>query len=287
MSSRPPVPPALLQSHRKFNRNSADGWQLFADHRSRVTALLLEQQAAPQSGRLAVLGAGNCNDLDLPALSSSFTEVHLVDLDSEALTRGLARLPPELTARLTKHAPVDVTGALHRLAEFRGPEASGAALEELLTSGVRAVTSALPGNFDVVLSTGLLSQIMHTCRLALGDAPSLQAVAHMLALAHMRALLALCRPGGRAVLVTDTVSSETYPLEELWADKPPLAHLDHLEATDNLFTGTAPKYLRRQLTRDPELARMIQPPVRLVEPWLWRLGPNVTLVAYAFVAKRK
>ena len=282
-ASRTSVPSALLQSHRKFNRNSADGWQRFSGHREQISALLLERPG----GRLAVLGAGNCNDLDLPLLTSSFSEVHLVDLDTEALSRGLGRQPPEVLERVRRHAPVDVTGALDRLHAFKGPDVSAQELEDLLTAGTRAVTGALPADFDVVLSTGLLSQIMHTCRLALGDAPALKSVAHVLALAHLRSLLALCRPGGRAVLVTDAVSSETYPLEELWEDRPPLGHLDHLEKTDNLFTGTAPTYLRRQFARDPELSRLIRPPVRIVDPWLWRLGESVTLLAYAFVVERQ
>jgi hypothetical protein len=277
------LPQDLLQSHKTFNRNSAGGWEMFSEHRARVTDLACERPG----GTLAVLGAGNCNDLDVERLAASFDAISLIDLDSEALARGLARQPPALAAKLKLHAPVDVTGALSRLGQFRRGEATQANLAQLLEDSVKTVTAALPTGFDVVVSTGLLSQIMHSCRLALGDAPALKDVAHVLALSHLRSLVTLVRPGGRVVLVTDAVSSETYPLEELWTAREPLATLDHLEATDNLFTGTAPAYLRRLFMRDPELSRLCHLPARLVPPWLWRLGEKVTLLAYAFVVDRK
>ena len=80
--------------------------------------------------------------------------------------------------------------------------------------------------------------------------PHLFELAEAVVTAHLRALV-LLRPGGRAVLVTDVASSETYPLEELAADQPLARLLDHLEATDNVLTGTQPRFLRRFFTRDP------------------------------------
>ena len=79
------------------------------------------------------------------------------------------------------------------------------------------VTGQLPGPIDLVLSDCLLGQIMHSCRKAMGDSPHLGVVAQAAAMGHLNLLGRLCRPGGNVLLVTDTVSSETYPLEELWA----------------------------------------------------------------------
>src|SRR5262249_19148251 len=67
------------------NASSRSGWERYAAHRRVVTSLLTSGTAG---GRLCVLGAGNGNDLDLPALLKAFREVHLVDLDAEALTFG-------------------------------------------------------------------------------------------------------------------------------------------------------------------------------------------------------
>jgi hypothetical protein len=284
----PTLPAPLLQTHRNFNRNSADLWDAFAGHREQVTALVLAQAGARGgSGRLAVLGAGNANDLDLPRLVAAFSEVHLVDIDSEALGRARARQPAEVAAALRLHVPVDVTGALSQAASLR-PSDPPAAVERLAQQGLAAAEAALPGPFDVVLSTGLLGQIMHTCRLTLrADHPHLKPLAATLGVTHLQLLGRLTRPGGTALLVTDTVSSETYPLEELWDRQPPRALLAELEASDNVFTGTGASYLRRLLAREP-LASLFAPGgVRLVDPWLWRLGDKVTLLAYAYALARK
>jgi hypothetical protein len=149
------------------------------------------------------------------------------------------------------------------------------------------VVNQLPGPFDVVVSACLLSQLMHTCRLALGpDNPALIDIANVMVIAHLRTALALTAPGGTTIVVTDTASSKTYPLVELWDDQPPLALLDQLERSDNVLSGTAPTYLRRLLLRDPALGPLLKGGPRLVSPWLWDLGDEVTLLAYALVMER-
>src|SRR5204863_8063997 len=107
-------PRDLIEVHRRYNRNSADLWEPFANHRQRVTALA----RAAGGTTLAVLGAGNCNDLDLPALAGAFQQIHLADLDADALGRARARQPPEIAERLVLHAPVDLSGALLQLKAF-------------------------------------------------------------------------------------------------------------------------------------------------------------------------
>ena len=59
---------------------------------------LLLRLGGDGSRRLCVLGAGNCNDLDLVRLARSFAQVHLVDLDSPlpAIHLHLQRLHQEL-----------------------------------------------------------------------------------------------------------------------------------------------------------------------------------------------
>ena len=73
-----------------FNAESRDQWDAFSGHREKVSAIL-GAGADPCPGRLCVLGAGNCNDLDLAALLRAHREVHLVDLDAEALAQGVER----------------------------------------------------------------------------------------------------------------------------------------------------------------------------------------------------
>ena len=275
------IPPDQLEMHRRFNRNSAGCWDDYAEHRGKVTGLLREHAG----GRLVILGAGNMNDLDLPWVVGAFSDVHLVDLDTEALERGLGRQAEEVRARLTGHAPVDVTGSLERLKRYVKTAPTAADLDGLIRAPAEAVPGQLPGPFDCVLSDCLLGQIMHSCRKAMGDSPHLGVVAQATAMGHLNLLAGMCRPGGTVLLVTDTVSSETYPLEELWGEQPPLELLTYLEKTDNTFSGTGPSYVRRLLNREP--LRPQFDGARLVEPWLWRLGEKVTLLAYALVLRRK
>ena len=291
------APKKILERHRVFNRNSADCFTAFESHRQQVKALLAQ---AESGGRLLVLGAGNGNDLDLEDLGARFSEIHLCDLDEEAMERLTARLPEASRARFFQHAPVDATGLLTRLspAAFGGPAARPppdgktqtqieAEIDHLVAAGQAEVQTRLPGPFEVVLSAALLSQIMHSARLCLGEAhPQLPALAQALVVAHLQTLAALTAPGGRAILVTDVVSSETYPLEELWDAQPPMALLERLEKEENVFSGVGPAFLRRMLGREAGVQASLRAAPRFVEPWLWRLGEDLTLLAYAIVLER-
>jgi hypothetical protein len=291
----PPEDPARYQ--RAVNRTSSTAWEAFTAHRERVMSLLedaLSLAAAPRAeGRpddrptLALLGAGNCNDVDLVHLVGRCQTVHLVDLDGEALRRARDRQPPEVAARLVLHPGIDLSGGLDRLASARTPTRR---LDpaELASSALARLQATLPGDLDVVVSACLISQIAQSCRLALGVAhPHLFEIAEALVSAHLRALVSVARPGGTAVLVTDVVSSETYPLEELADDEPLPRLLDRLEATDNVLTGTQPRFLRRFFLRDAIAAPLVDGPPRLQDPWLWRLSDELTLLAYALVMVRR
>jgi hypothetical protein len=275
------VPAGLIDLHRGLNRETAERWQQYSEHRARVTAL------APGGERCAILGAGNCNDLDLGQLAARYREVHLVDLDAEALERARSRQPAAVAERLVLHAPVDLSGALHRLPSFRRRTLTPAELGALPQASADAAVAAIGGGFDTVLSACVLSQIMHSCNEALGpEAEQLQIIACALVVAHLRTVGQLLAPGGTGVIVTDTVSSDSYALEELWGERTPLALLDHLEETENFLSGTSPSFLRRILRTDETLAPLVDPP-RLIEPWLWRLDEHLTLLAYALVFGRR
>jgi hypothetical protein len=274
----PAVPSALFDYHRGNNRATAELGVHFQGHRARLTELIATTGAG---GALALLGAGNCNDVDLPRLAGAFEAIHLVDLDAEALARARDREAPAVADRLTLSAPVDLSGVFPELPRWRGKHVPAERLSALPAEAVGRVLAAVPGRFDTVVSCCLLSQLMHSCYLALGPHPQLDAIGAAVALAHLRSLVALARPGGRVILASDTVSSESYPLEELWGERTPLELLSHLEASGNILSGTAPSLVRRALgARDLPLAQ----PARMVEPWLWKLDGNLTLLVYAFVA---
>lgn len=276
------IPRDLVEVHRRYNKNSAGLWSEFADHRGHVTQLAL----AGTGERLAVLGAGNCNDLDLPALAARFAEIHLFDLDEQALSRARERQPAEVAARLTLHAPVDLCGVLPELKAFGGKPPARAQIAAMRTASTEAVVNVVKGPFDVVLSACLLSQIMHTCRVALGVGhPQLEIIADALAVAHLRAMVRLLPVGGTGLLVTDTSSSELYPLAERWDAQPPVALLEQLQNERKLLGGTDPSLLLRTLDRDEVVAPLVGPP-SLIEPWLWKLGAY-TMLVYALGFRRR
>jgi hypothetical protein len=276
------IPEDLIALHRTYNRNSDACWGQFADHRALLTRLALE--AGGQ--RLAVLGAGNCNDLDLPALVAHYRQVHLCDVDEDALRRARDRQPPEVAAALTLRAPVDLSGSLARLAEWGQERPTRVQLAALARDAADNVAADVRATFDTVMSTGLLSQIMHGARLALGDHPDLEGIAHGLAVGHLRAMVRLLEPGGTGIFVSDTCTSDMYPpLEERCRKFSPVAVLQRLEETDNLLSGTRPITILETLTTDPVIAPLVGPP-QLIEPWLWRMG-KMTLLVYGIVFRKR
>lgn len=281
-----PIPDDLIALHRTYNRNSLPCWSQFADHRALLTKLACEASGEATGQTLAVLGAGNCNDLDLPRLAARYRQIHLCDVDEEALQRARDRQSPEVAGALVLRAPIDLSGALDRLAEFREDRPTPARIAAIPRDAADNVTAALRGTFDTVMSTGLLSQIMHGARLALGDHPDLEAVARALALGHLRTMVRLLRPGGTGVFVSDTCTSEMYPpLEERCRKFSPVAVLSRLEETNNVLSGTRATSIFEALTTDPVIAPLVDPP-QLIEPWLWRMG-NLTLLVYAVVFRRR
>ena len=100
-----------------FNAASRGQWAGFAEHREKVTTLL-QTGGDPERTRLCILGAGNCNDLDLPALLATHREVHLVDLDAEALRDGVARQDLADHPSLHQHGGVDLSGMLDAIAAW-------------------------------------------------------------------------------------------------------------------------------------------------------------------------
>src|SRR5260370_28026752 len=86
---------------------SGDDWALYADHRAHFTEGLLSC-ARQLGGRLCLLGAGQCNDVDLERLAEAFSEIPLVGICSAALAPAVTRPPPSVRARLHRHAPIDL-----------------------------------------------------------------------------------------------------------------------------------------------------------------------------------
>jgi hypothetical protein len=230
-------------------------------------------------GRICLLGAGNCNDLDLDRLAGAFAEVHLVDLDADALAEGVARQAPREVERIVRHAPVDVTGLAARLAKWNDQRPSDDEALDCVRAAEAAPAPELPGPFDAVASVGLLTQLIDSAQLALGSGhpqlvPLIIAIRHR----HARLMLELLRPGGEGLLVSEIVSSDTAP--ELSAvDEAQLSELAaRLIRAGNFFTGCNPFALQALFQNDPALVPLVARP-QLLRPWRWRFVNRVYAVS--------
>ena len=108
----PKIESQVAAHERVATCDGRDHRELYTSHRQHLTDLLL--RACPKAGgRLALLGAGNGNDVDLQALLSVFGEVHLVDIDRQAIASARGKLAEDLQPKVFFHAPVDLSGLLN------------------------------------------------------------------------------------------------------------------------------------------------------------------------------
>jgi hypothetical protein len=99
-------------------------------------------------------------------------------------------------------------------------------------------------------------------------------------------MAALARAGGRALLVTDVVSTESYPLDELPPGTDLGAVLDLVITESRFFAGANPRTLGQVLRKDPVLAEAFGPAERL-PPWLWEGRLGRTYLVYALSLPRR
>ena len=271
-----------LQSSR--NAETVNGWNCFAAHRQRVTQLLLDA-AAGRAGELCVLGAGNCNDLDLNRLADSFTHIDLVDIDASAIAAGIGR-QAAAPSHVTVRAPIDVTGVANHLSAWT-PELPAPAeqVDACIADAERAALPLKAGGYTVAASICLLSQLIELIALTLGPghARFLDLITSIRR-EHLRQLINLAMPGGTAVLITDIVSSVTVPELATAASSELPALVARAIEQRNFFSGVNPFVIKRLLETDVDLATQLSD-LRLSAPWVWDLGPRLYAVC-ALTARR-
>jgi len=275
----------LVTEQQRRNRESRNGWDLYAHHRDRVTSLLLDAAAYQPAGRLCVLGAGNCNDLDLQRLLVRFRQIELVDLDGDSLAVGCGQQGLGQDARIVLHPDVDLTGIYPGLSAFRTPAPSASEIDALAAAARSAGFPMIPSAGDVVASVGLLSQLVDSILTTVPDPqralPLIQSVRHR----HLVLLAQQTRPGGTGVLVTEVVSSDT--AEDL-PTVPEHALPDFLAdqlARRNFFTGLHPGVILESFRTASDLAELVDG-VRAAPPWKWQFLSRTYAVA-ALIFRRR
>jgi hypothetical protein len=276
----------ITADQRRYNAETQSGWERFAPHRLEVTRQLTEGVSARRL-RLCVLGAGNCNDLDLRRLAKVYAEVHLVDLDGAALAAGLSRQAPAGPGSVHLNGGIDLSGAVETLSRWspqvRPPDAEVQAWVERAT---RAAAPALPGPFDVVASACVLTQLIHAVQTSLdGTHARFFELVFAVRDRHLRMLPELLAPGGLGVLVTDFVSSVTCPDLGRVPDAELGRTLLRLVQERNFFTGVNPFALVARFQTDPDLVRQTAD-AKLTPPWRWQLDERTYAVCSLRFRKR-
>ncbi|HVR61370.1 MAG TPA: hypothetical protein VMU50_05690 [Polyangia bacterium] len=276
-----------LAEVRRVNRQRTDAWTPYTSYREHLMRLV---QEVPRHDGVCVLGAGNCDDLDLPFLVGAFGEVHLVDLDGDALARGIARTPEPVRRRIVTHAGIDLSGGLRLIDDWgeRHPGAAGFGASAL--DSATAISGQIGRTFGAVLSTGLLSQLARPFRRALAmTVADWKGFTNALALGHLATMLRLMRAGAAAVLACDVASSVGAPvLAELATsfqtdDVAFASAVDALVRAGRVTLNPDPRTWIQLLESQPLAAQVAQP--RLTAPWPWDLG-GVRALVYGLLFSR-
>jgi hypothetical protein len=272
-----PTADPLADDQSRMNRSTRGQWDWYASHRRRIERLIVP---TGRGQRICVLGAGNCNDLDLRWLVEAYAEVHLVDIDRSALERAAARQGVEGHARLRFHAPADLTGIADVAGGWRGRRAADADVDAACRQ-VEAIAPHAPGGggFDLVLSPCVLSQLLVGTRDLIGKDhagwPRLKAA---LRARHLRDMVGAARAGGRAVLVIDLTSTGAVPGLDR-AGEGDLEHIRQMSVRDGkCFRGLEPPGVMAGLRSLDGVER-----VGLTPSWLWHLGWGKAFLVYAAV----
>lgn len=256
----------------RLNRETLDNWRLYRSHREAVADLIC-RPPQPPSARLCILGAGNCNDLDLARFTGRFAQIHLVDLDRQAMARGVQRQSPRTPGSISLHGDVDLTGILKTLATWKRHRPGRESIAHCTREARAFAGLPFPGRFQVVASMCLLSQIIDSVVSVTGSGAVPVDLLKTLRQRHLRLLAELLSPGGVGYLVTDFArerggdrpARETSPEPESAAGAP-----------GNAFLGLNPRELQESVSNDSVLRTRVRH-VRVSSSWLWRQNPHRTL----------
>jgi hypothetical protein len=261
--------------------------ETYEQHRQKTMELV--SLAADEFGSLteqtvSILGAGNCMDLDLQQLATLFHNVSLLDIDCDAVESGVNAAEGLRTSRVQIVAPVDLATPLATTTAASLLEAGSIAqLCQQLASPL-ATVPVVPA--DVVVSTCVLSQILSALsHLVTENHPQFLPLIQALRRGHLVRMLQLLKPGGRGILISDLVSSETTPALASIDDAGLPNLLTQALATGNFFSGLHPGVMLQDLGTAPGVASSVDSPV-MTAPWRWQMGPR-TYAVYAITFRKK
>jgi hypothetical protein len=157
----------------------------------------------------------------------------------------------------------------------------------VVEAGVADILGRLPADFDAVVSACVMSQISWSFARAFGEDLERRATLEQVMVnVHLRALLALTRPGCSALLAADLVSTDNYPVDDLDAGADLRALVTELSQSRLAYAVSNPELLQQIIRRDRQLRAMVES-TDLGAPWLWTGSHDRTYLVYPMVLKRR
>jgi hypothetical protein len=227
--------------------------------------------------RVAVLGAGNGDDLPLRRIADRAGQLALIDLDARAGRAARRRQPRRLRARIDviHH---DVTGGAADLVAIAAARADTPIAPEI-------ADSPLPGSpYDLVIGDLLYSQLLYPalCDLGLPAGRVNALLAHHSPILTQAVVSRLHRsaPGGRVVHIHDPIAWWPAHPQPFGPDDLLTISERHPDAALQLAArGTGPH------DSDPRIALVaLAIPVQATALWRWPFAADVDYVACATVA---
>ena len=249
---------SILNVQRKRNLSTSQHWDYYEGHRRQVMSLLEEHQPK-ENGRICILGAGNCNDIELTLLTEWFDEVHLVDWDADSLQEGIKKqgIAPE---SVVLHTGIELTGIGHYVGRWKKATPSKGDINQVISLLSEPLDIGIDTAFDVVLSSSLLTQLIELPIALLGlNHPRTEEVVLKIRAAHFRSDgNHSWLQSGTGLLVTELISSNT--CKELFqCPEDRLSELyDQLIEEKRYFLGTNPHSLIPALLEDPFMASQVE-----------------------------
>lgn len=264
----------------RLNRETLANWRLYRSHREAVADLIC-RPPQPPSARLCILGAGNCNDLDLTRFTGRFSQVHLVDLDRQAMAKGVQRQSPPAPGSISLHGGVDLTGILKTLATWKRYRPQRESIAHCIREARAFAGLPFPGRFQVAASMCLLSQIIDSIVSVTGPKALPLELVEALRQRHLRLLAELLAPGGVGFLVTDFILERGGARPTREASPEPQS----AGAPGDSFLGLNPRELCASVSDDAVLGNQVRH-AGVSPSWLWRQNPRRTLRVCAISFQR-
>ncbi len=145
-----------LTTQLKANKETRNNFKNYTSHRNRSTDLILSQE---KSGNILIIGAGNCNDIDLKTLSSIFEEVHLLDIDQQALEYGVNN-QIGFTEKIHFHI-ADISQVSNSIDKLIAEPFGSRAKRIIKSLQSLPFNSTLSNSFEMVVSQCLVSQLVY------------------------------------------------------------------------------------------------------------------------------